>query len=305
MLERIFLPKTETIDQLRGSLEKILNGIIARYNREENVLLGVLDANQNRIVNLGRPVRGADAVPLSYLREVLGKRQETKIIQLGESSVLVGVHADRPASGVLGSLYYETDRSTLYVGDGSDWVFAGGQMRGTLDPNQKPTDLNSGGDVGFLFFSTDFHHEYRWDGSDWEWSHPGDPSGRISLFAVAPGDGWKLLDGGGNPFTYSTAVGGTTTISVDALNSGSTFIKFSAFSGTVDAAVPPTGTTDAVASGGSVNFGAGVNVEGGTGATPCGVTGSVSVTGTTHDHPITMNPDGAPESFGVLPYFRL
>ena len=115
-------------------------------------------------------------------------------------SILNDTHAHRLAnfpatSYAAGTLFYETDRTVVYISDGTDWLFLTGVMHGTLSPDQKPGDLGAT-DFGFIFNSTDFLHFYEWDGTAWHFAS-GDGSKQIVGGDGAPPDGglWQLCDG--------------------------------------------------------------------------------------------------------------
>jgi hypothetical protein len=93
-------------------------------------------------------------------------------ILFGTHSVRIG--ATRPAADyALGTLFYETDRNTLYVVESpastNVWqVIPLGAMQGTtITTDQRPTDLGPTYDVGFLFHSTDRGIIYYWTGTAW------------------------------------------------------------------------------------------------------------------------------------------
>ena len=87
-------------------------------------------------------------------------------------SVTAGLHVARTAiaSVVSGSLYYETDRTVLFLArvlNGSlQWTWLAGTMLGTFTTDQRPTDLAEA-DEGFMFSATDDLHTWRWSGSVW------------------------------------------------------------------------------------------------------------------------------------------
>lgn len=115
-------------------------------------------------------------------------------------TILLDTHAHRianfdPTRYAAGTLFYETDRTVLYLGDGTDWLYESGIMSGTLSPDQKPSDLVAT-DVGFMFDATDFFHVYRWDGTGWHFNS-GDSSSQIVGGDGAPPMGglWQLCDG--------------------------------------------------------------------------------------------------------------
>lgn len=126
----------------------------------------------------------------------------------GSGVIFQGTHAVRLStfSGAnipsVGSIFYETDRTVYYAVFNVSGVLVwqcipGGYMKGTLSPDQKPSDLG-GNDVRFEFFSTDFSKFYRWTGSAWERRGDQDPAGMIGVFRVGPAagiPGWQLCDG--------------------------------------------------------------------------------------------------------------
>lgn len=96
--------------------------------------------------------------------------------QAGFIQAFINTHALRlsayPAGSYeVGSLFYETDRNSLYqvqvVGGTNVWVWISGLMIDSL-ANQ-PSDLGTDDD-GFNFLSTDIDAQfsYRWDGTTWQ-----------------------------------------------------------------------------------------------------------------------------------------
>ena len=79
-----------------------------------------------------------------------------------------GTHAARPAATGLvpGTLYYETDRTVLYYGDGSVWHYVAGSTLGTLSPDTRPVGLGAS-DFGYLFLAGDVLVYYFWNGASW------------------------------------------------------------------------------------------------------------------------------------------
>ncbi len=93
-------------------------------------------------------------------------------VGLSGITVIQNTHANRlilftPSKYGLGSLYFETDRTVLYVdrtvSSAKAWVYAGGVMSGLVAA--RPADLGLN-DAGFLFTSTD-SLDYRWSGTAW------------------------------------------------------------------------------------------------------------------------------------------
>lgn len=245
---------------------------------------------------------------------------------------LTGTHAERlalPADSVPeGSRYTESDRTVVYravrtTQKVQEWQYASGVMRETLA--NKPTDLGTA-DLNFQFRATDYGRTWRWTGSVWEREDPGDPSTRVELLAIAPGIGWKLADGTGNPVTYSTATAGTATLTLPDLR-GAYLKGAAAFNNTLVAATPITvtgGTIDPESSHThSVTTG---NVASGATATTVVVMTGVGVTvptaahvhnvpgqavssgaGSAHTHTISAitATGGEAAHADLLPYFRL
>jgi hypothetical protein len=85
-----------------------------------------------------------------------------------------GSHSTRPQASDMpnGAIYVESDRSgVIYQNQGGDWHFLAGTMWGTLNPDERPTDLGVN-DAGFDFRSTDSNpvytqREYIWSGTAW------------------------------------------------------------------------------------------------------------------------------------------
>jgi len=87
---------------------------------------------------------------------------------------IIGTHADRltnwlPATLDVGAMYYETDRTVLYVvtlnGPNLVWTYATGLYEST-GPNQ-PDDLGVD-DAGFRFKNETLQFTYRWSGTAWQ-----------------------------------------------------------------------------------------------------------------------------------------
>ena len=112
------------------------------------------------------------------------------------AGILSGTYAARPsATGQTdGTLYYAANQTVTYIAISGAWVYFSGTMRGTINPDQKPTLVAA--DAGFLFYSTDFAHTYRWTGTAWEYAPGDDGSGYVAFYTVAPPAGiWQACDG--------------------------------------------------------------------------------------------------------------
>lgn len=126
-----------------------------------------------------------------------------------------------------GTLFWETDRTALYVvGAGSAWLLVGNMALATTLPITDPGDLTPG-DAGFLVRATDFDREYRWDGTAWE-DAPGQPQrGMIAYFSddvlPTPATAWQLMDG--SVADISEPDGTVTTVTVDDLVGDERFIR--------------------------------------------------------------------------------
>lgn len=186
--------------------------------------------------------------------------------------LIADTHALRPAPVNANQLFWETDRQHLFYtaasGSGFVWtVMPLGEMRGTLSPDQKPSDLGTA-DEGFRFFSTDFFRSYRWTGA--AWLDTGDELSRRSIVwfdaAPEPTTGWQLCDG--TATTRSTSVGGTAAFTVPDLTTGNRFLRSvsGATGGTSGAAThvhtvdPPNTTTGDNNAASNIQSGGGANV---------------------------------------------
>jgi hypothetical protein len=163
----------------------------------------------------------------------------TPAVATGSGTVFAGAHAARPAAGSYpnGTLFWETDRTALYVVLVGQWVYAAGVMataQATL-----PGGLGSG-DAGFLAYVTDYAHLLRWNGSAWGWG-PGDGgSGFVQGFVVDPGTGWFLCSGSQATFLKADGTLGTTgsgsVPSLPNLTSSASLVEFGGTVGTGTAA---------------------------------------------------------------------
>lgn len=111
---------------------------------------------------------------------------------LGGSGTLLDTHANRlaiyPASKYqLGTLFYETDRTVLYVNSSSVWTFAAGLYEAVFA--SRPAGL-AAADTSFLFLATDTSTLYAWSGSAWLTIGGGsaDPNGPALIFSQTPRD---------------------------------------------------------------------------------------------------------------------
>lgn len=214
-----------------------------------------------------------------------------------------GTYANRPAATDVddGSTYYATDQGVTYLAISGVWIYMSGVMRGTINPNLKPTLALA--DAGFVFYSTDFQHTYRWTGAAWEYAPGDDGSGFITHFAVAPRTGsWQLCDGTAGVYE-SKADGTRAQVAFSALAVGTmpnltgtvSYLRNApAVTGTVNAAVAPgiSGQTD-------VDPGFGTEVAAGGGSV---------VASHTHQHlfgSLAAGNGGQPRNMDAMPYYRL
>lgn len=229
---------------------------------------------------------------------------------------LSGTHAQRLAGSPVsslnpGSLFYETDRTSLYqvqvVGTANQWVWIGGQMLAALAGI--PTDLGTT-DEGFLYFeNAKYYHQAQWTGSVWQRGpNDRDRAGSFVDLVAAPTEGgWHSCDGSTqNYFNYTNpAAPGSATLpnlstAAVAYDTQSTYTPglTSPVLPTVTTTVPPAAA--ASAGSGSVNNGTGSSqavltppFDGGGGG------GGVNIAGT-----VTL-PGPPIENYAVIRYFRL
>lgn len=234
---------------------------------------------------------------LQSLAEETETKPETVTAVSGSS--FSGSHKNRlqqflPEKLPIGTMYFETDRTLYYivVSDPANpqkqiWRYVAGQMRGTLSPNQKPTDLNDEGDVGMLFFATDFAHLYRWNGTAWRYAvEHGDPgSGFVQDWLVTPNDSgvWALCDGS----TATRSKNGGTTESFTTPNLVGAYRKgASSYSGTVVAAAAGT-ITGQTGDESAHTHGTGTLAVGASGSTTGTTAGGAAVAASGHTHSLT------------------
>lgn len=89
--------------------------------------------------------------------------------QLQASDALQGTHDGRPSPGDApdGALYVESDRLVLYSNINGAWHYVAGTMWGTINPDQRPTDLGVN-DAGFDFRTVDDPaREFIWSQAYW------------------------------------------------------------------------------------------------------------------------------------------
>ena len=240
-------------------------------------------------------------------------RQERRVI----AAIAGGVSFTLETNLAFAHTLAQADR----VGLSPQWVYLHGMYEAPLA--DIPADLGEL-DGGFLFRATDYDRIWRWTGTAWERA-PGElPTLFVGLFCSAPGTGWKLLDGTGNPFTYTLADGTTGTITIEdaqgfypkmaaaftgvqvaAIAAGLTGDTGSAATGlTVDSGVAAIGTpsaTQGVQSGGGVTVAAYNHTH-----TDSGHTHAVTDAGHTHGGgSLAVDASGEPAHMEFLPYVKL
>lgn len=114
-----------------------------------------------------------------------------------------GTHAERLALAqpVIGTLWYETDRTTAYYFTSPTWVYAFGRFEAPLA--SQPMDLGPV-DAGFVMSVTDYGDVVVWDGSAWGFA-PGvvQPGVMFDVSVTTPSlpapvaPAWTPLDGTG------------------------------------------------------------------------------------------------------------
>lgn len=286
------------------------------YPRSTDDMLRSLQKAYERINSLQNTVSSIPA-PLSesQIKALIGPTAQQAISTGGSNpvfitqitgssdldQVLYGTHADRPSPPAVHgtALYYETDRTVIYILINGVWVYATGIMRAALA--SLPTLTTA--DTGFLFYSTDYQHTYLWSGAAWSYAPGDEGSGRIEYFAVSPRGGvWQKLDG-------STGI-------TESLANGTTALV--AFSGLAAGTVPDLITTPsylrgAAASTGTVNAATAPTFTG----TPAPIvtadftlTGSPAITtlngsNTSYTPAGTVSATGEPRHMDAIPYYRL
>lgn len=116
---------------------------------------------------------------------------------LGGSGCLIDTHANRlanfPAGNYQpGTLFFETDRTVLYVDKAGVWNFAAGMYEDVFA--NRPIDL-AAPDESFLFFATDTVALYAWNG------------GTLTWLSIVGGGGPSTL--GERTITASDSIGAT------------------------------------------------------------------------------------------------
>jgi hypothetical protein len=233
------------------------------------------------------PVKGVSDELIRILNDRF--RQVSQASPASVSGSRVGLwfpHARRPDANLtaVGTYGTETDRGLLYqvqtVNASQVWVYVSGVMR--ADFASEPTDLGAN-DEDLLWSVTDYSHLLRWTGTGWEFADGGGKY--IADFVGAPdANGWQLCDGSATHYLHITG-GAVSEVAFTTPNlTGSPAYKKSgaAYSGTINAAVPPTTS-------GLLGTVAGSAVSG--------------AASSTHTHTISL-PNDPVANLVTLPYFR-
>jgi len=179
-------PEVHRLNQVIGHLQAQINSL-----RQDAIISGNLKADSITTKLTDGVPADTDVVAWGTIKKYLSpaaQRQALiKNVWLGTPvrpvvgttngliSAVVDTHTNRLAiyfaSGYeVGSLYYETDRTSLYqvqlVSGVNTWVWIAGDYSSAF--SNRPTDLGTT-DTGFIFTSTtaDALYTYRWDGSAW------------------------------------------------------------------------------------------------------------------------------------------
>lgn len=247
-------------------------------------------------------------------------------------------HASRltlyPASNYpAGTLYYETDRTTLYAVISSSgalvWQYVAGMFAAPIA--SKPADLGTN-DTGFLYWVTVQNHIFRWAATTW--SFVDEEGGSIIDRVSAPtSTGWQLCDGTATDYLQISAgnivATAFTTPDETTANPGTFHTSAAAYTAVFNAATAPVFTGTPAVLTGSVSapvFTGNAVTSGNDSGTGTVVAAGVGTTVATHTHThdttatgsnnaptLTMNsytPAGTvaatakPLSLGVLRYFR-
>jgi hypothetical protein len=179
---------------------------------------------------------------------------------IGIGVVLEDTHANRltlyqPSNFAVGTLFWETDRTVLYlvkeVAGVKSWQYVSGMLTATFA--NRPTDLGTG-DSDFLLFIKLYRHICRWNGVTWVISDGG--GGYFVDSAIALGEGYQLCDG--TATTYLAVSGADlaetafTTPDENTAPAGVYHESIAAYSGTINAATAP-GVSGSVANATATN----------------------------------------------------
>lgn len=180
--------KKDDWEDLNRSLRFVCNRLDALEGRRGNVPMGSnIDLNSQRVINAADPTEDTDYVTKKYADANYGPSQvwnqlivtgdfplPPNAIAPGSSIFIEDTHAVRitssyaPTAYPIGSGFYETDRTVIYLvvlsGGTNVWQYTAGIM--TAASASRPADLTVN-DAGFRFHATDTTLRTRWTGAAW------------------------------------------------------------------------------------------------------------------------------------------
>lgn len=249
----------------------------------------------------------------------------------GVGVFLVGTHAQRisatytpPTFYPNGSIFYETDRTLLYISNGGFWEYLSGVFDITFAAIAALTATLTVHDVNLRLFVTDYDHGLKWLGTTlkWTWAEGDRQGGYVSDYAIDPDNvfsGWALCDGSATTWLKITAG----VLSIPAFTTpnvvGSPAFKKlgAAYTGAIVPPVAPTAT--GITASGNANIPSVTSTGNSTSiAVPQGAgaaivvaanphTHDVAVTDLGHTHALTAVPissTGEPQAIVFRPWFR-
>ena len=224
--------------------------------------------------------------------------------KIQSAGLIVDTHANRvnyPAATYPKTEYLESDTLLQYASviNATSMVYQWTYQSGQYSINQVNIVSYAGtlvaADAGTLIYVSNFDHVLKWTGGAFGWGPNDSESNFVQLFVSAPsGGGWQSCIAGGT-FTYLKGDGTTGNQIIPPPATIPAFLQIGNAIGNA-AAVAPTTTPN----GGTQND------IGGTMVTQGVVGGTVvTVASHPHSHVISVNADGTPAGFALLPYFRI
>jgi len=241
----------------------------------------------------------------------------------GGATVIEDTHANRltiypAASYPVGTLFYETNRTVLYVVANSSgtnvWQYVAGMDVQTFAG--RPADLGLN-DRGYLLFITVQCHVMWWSGASWFFLDGG--GGYFQDFvATPPGSlGWQLCDGTATDYLVISgadlAVTAFTTPNLTGAPSGVYRKSIAAYTAAINAATAGamSGVTAVASTGITVGAHAVTQITDIAGANEFAITtagdAAHAVTDPQHQHTfgtIAVDATGQPRNIGAVPFFR-
>lgn len=232
--------------------------------------------------NRGLPSGNLNIAWVGWFNSLFGRLGSLPVIQDTRAN-----RANYSAPQYQNVLYRETDSALVYVSYGGSWTYQGGTYARTQAQLAALAAVLTVADNGLRVNVTDYAHMLMWTNPAWGWA-PEDPqnAGSLGLFDVAPGAGWKLIDGTGDD---GSPIGGAHPIKIlkadgtlrnnttaAAMNAGVYARGAAAYNGAVTAATNPTGPANT-----------GSTAPGNTGApsaTTLVTAGAVAVASSAHVH---------------------